>query len=1300
MRIMDKKILYAIFTLVILLIITFTWEFFSTRPAYTTPQAAVSSETGLVAYWNLDEGSGTKSYDYTKINNGTLYSSTTVCSNPPTSGCPTWTTGKYGKALQFDGTNDYVQVPHHSSLAGFIEFTASFWLKPGDITRRQVILGKYDDANGKRSWFIDYPSYVANKIGFFASQDGTNYKQWYAPFTPVVNTWFHVAVVWKANTVPKFYINGQQISTSGTDTITKIYNNVGVPLIIGKSPYMSGRELKGTLDEIKIWSRALTAEEVLNEYNGGAVQKCSDGTSYGSCNTTNKPKYCSSGTIIDKCSQCGCPSGQSCNTTTNACYVPKCSDGTSYDSCSATKPKYCSNGTIIDKCSQCGCPTGYTCKSDGTCLSDLGGYWNLDEGSGSIARDSSPNKNNGTVNGSTWVTDKLGKALQFDGTNDYVQVPHHSSLAGFIEFTASFWLKPGDITRRQVILGKYDDANGKRSWFIDYPSYVANKIGFFASQDGTNYKQWYAPFTPVVNTWFHVAVVWKANTVPKFYINGQQISTSGTDTITKIYNNVGVPLIIGKSPYMSGRELKGTLDEIKIWSRALTAEEVLNEYNGGAVQKCSDGTSYGSCNTTNKPKYCSNGNLVNKCTVCGCPSNQSCNSTTDACYTPVTCTCGTWTNGACGGSCSSGYRQQTRTCTPTGCSPTDGLGTSRCVNDTTCGVTTGMITGINYLSNGNGWTESNSTLDADFSRFSNDGIKHISVRMMWSVMEPTHSDNSTNLNPTALGNIKRVLTEANKYGIKVNLDFWTQHGSTLGLPSWVGSYWDIEAISTTRDHYVRYMQTVVNQLKSYPALESWTVLNEPYFGTASNGQSAGKAEFQTAFPILYNAIKSVDPNHIVTCRFTLSYTPGSGSYDASVYDVFDVFAITEYLDPSNPSDTRYNGRWSYWDKTVSDLKAKNKPFWVIEFGDDNTNTEHVRLHYEQSLLKFNATGIVERAYSWAWQTGNAAAEAFNIYNGTSPKPAYYELTQKSIVPTGTIWGANLYVPKLSDNNPSGYAATYLSNTVFQAAKDMGITHLIIWQKNFNEGWYGVKPAPTITTAQMVDAVNRMKNYGLKPIIVLDYNVADAVALVQALGSNCDMYEVCKEPHVDGSSCNTTATDYANKWNAVVNAARQVNPNAMYGGPAVGAIPGTSPRSETWMREWLNKCDGDFVSVHAFYDPIDSQSNIVSRARTETTSDVAYLKGILSDYGKQNLPIFYTEVQWTAAPSTNGWDMDQTFNNDFANSLMSTMEEQNVYAAMYWVLIGYNNNFAIIRPPSQSYQKKPQFYSIQNYTSAH
>jgi aryl-phospho-beta-D-glucosidase BglC (GH1 family) len=305
----------------------------------------------------------------------------------------------------------------------------------------------------------------------------------------------------------------------------------------------------------------------------------------------------------------------------------------------------------------------------------------------------------------------------------------------------------------------------------------------------------------------------------------------------------------------------------------------------------------------------------------------------------------------------------------------------------------GTVSGLNYLSSGNRWDETNTQLNNDFSRYASDGIKHISVRLMWSVMEPTYYDDYSHLSSTSLNNVRRVLQAAEDNGLRVNVDFWTQHGYTLGLPSWVESYWDIEGISTVRDQYVRYMKAVVNSIKSYSAIESYTVLNEPWWGTASNGVYVDKAEYQAAFPILYDAIKSEDPSRLVTCRFTLSYTPGSGKFDTSVYDVFDVFALTEYLDPDDPSDTRYNGRWSYWDKTISDLTARDKYLWVIEFGassDWDTQTD-IATRYLHSLQKFNATGIVQKAYSWAWQTRSASAELFNIYDGSNPYPSYDQL---------------------------------------------------------------------------------------------------------------------------------------------------------------------------------------------------------------------------------------------------------------------------------------------------------------------
>lgn len=104
---------------------------------------------------------------------------------------------------------------------------------------------------------------------------------------------------------------------------------------------------------------------------------CADNTLYGSCSTT-KPKYCSSGTLINACRTCGCSTGTcqsdgTCKTTTQTC-----TDGTPYGSCSSAKPKYCNNsGTLLNNycygldkivgtADDCGCSSG-TCQSNGTC---------------------------------------------------------------------------------------------------------------------------------------------------------------------------------------------------------------------------------------------------------------------------------------------------------------------------------------------------------------------------------------------------------------------------------------------------------------------------------------------------------------------------------------------------------------------------------------------------------------------------------------------------------------------------------------------------------------------------------------------------------------------------------------------------------------------------------------------------------------------------------------------------------------------------------------------------------------------
>lgn len=70
------------------------------------------------------------------------------------------------------------------------------------------------------------------------------------------------------------------------------------------------------------------------------------------------------------------------------------------------------------------------------------------------------------------------------------------------------------------------------------------------------------------------------------------------------------------------------------WSLVISCPANTICQNGNCIQqRCADGTPYGQC-STNTPKYCKNGNLINKCSTCGCPSNQAC-QTDGSCKTVV-----------------------------------------------------------------------------------------------------------------------------------------------------------------------------------------------------------------------------------------------------------------------------------------------------------------------------------------------------------------------------------------------------------------------------------------------------------------------------------------------------------------------------------------------------------------------------------------------------------------------------------------------------------------------------------------
>jgi len=218
--------------------------------------------SGLVLYLTFDEGRGNIVYDYSgNKNNGRLYNGSNVCSNPPNSGCPTWVDGKFGKALSFDGVDDYViantiNVPY---------LTISVWVKWFRF---------FEDSAGHA--IVSNSNYAADGYMLYQATDAPyNRIQAFVYTTSIAvivsktllntNEWYHVVLTYDGSFI-KLYINGvldNRVAQSGT---IKATTN---PFLIG-STYTTGEaKFNGIIDEVRIFNRALSEEEIKFLYQEG-----------------------------------------------------------------------------------------------------------------------------------------------------------------------------------------------------------------------------------------------------------------------------------------------------------------------------------------------------------------------------------------------------------------------------------------------------------------------------------------------------------------------------------------------------------------------------------------------------------------------------------------------------------------------------------------------------------------------------------------------------------------------------------------------------------------------------------------------------------------------------------------------------------------------------------------------------------------------------------------------------------------------------------------------------------------------
>jgi hypothetical protein len=203
---------------------------------------------------------------------------------------------------------------------------------------------------------------------------------------------------------------------------------------------------------------------------------------------------------------------------------------------------------------------------------DLLAHWTLDEGSGTTAADASGSGRAGTlVNGPSWTAGKRAGALSFDGVDDFVEVGHAGALNSY-PLTVAFWVKT-DATGLHGLVNKYfpSSLNGYQvfvnngnlcAWYFrDASNYVWDGSGCTLRTAGI-----------ADNRWHHVAFVVDA-TGGRLYVDGVQQASrawSGTPGAASTVQN----LSLARYPGTAAPYLRGTLDGVRLYARALSAEEV------------------------------------------------------------------------------------------------------------------------------------------------------------------------------------------------------------------------------------------------------------------------------------------------------------------------------------------------------------------------------------------------------------------------------------------------------------------------------------------------------------------------------------------------------------------------------------------------------------------------------------------------------------------------------------------------------------------------------------------------------
>ncbi len=517
------------------------------------PRSCITPPAGMVGWW---PGDGTAN-DVQGSNHGTLQNGATAAGS-----------GKVASAFDLTAGNQFVSVPD-STLWDFGdgEFTIDLWVNFDAVGSANTFLAHDDGSGNTNKWifwlFNNNLIFHLNSPGLGPVDIGT------IPFTPTVNQWYHLAVT-RSNNTYTFYIDGNPSTVTDTNTVP----NASAALTFGQAE--GGNFFDGRLDEIEIFHRALSTAEIQAIVNAGSFGKCKP------IYRNNDAGECSADIAFLMVASDNCDPAPAidCSPSSGADFPI----GTNVVTCTITDAD---NNTTVNSFLIIVKDTDPP-QSCVTPPANMVSWW---------TGDGTPNDlqgaNHGTLqNGATYAAGKVGQAFSFNGANQYVDVPNSASLKISGSITLDAWVQPNDTVAEEglvTIVTKFGQSIGCNSSGAAYGLYLT-KVG--GVMQPISYMQRPSGSLPSImggsistGVFSHVAVTYDSASGSAFlYVNGQQVASNnfGAGGLCSLSDQ---SLRIGQDASVS-RPFSGLIDEVEIFNRALTSNEIWAIYNAGSFGKC------------------------------------------------------------------------------------------------------------------------------------------------------------------------------------------------------------------------------------------------------------------------------------------------------------------------------------------------------------------------------------------------------------------------------------------------------------------------------------------------------------------------------------------------------------------------------------------------------------------------------------------------------------------------------------------------------------------------------------------